>query len=64
MDTLTNVEVTLCEEDGNAFSILGKVKKALKKAGHHELADKYMEEATSGDYDHLLITTMKYVITN
>ena len=53
--------VKLIGEDGNAFAILGKVSKALKKAGLTEEAKKYMEEATSGDYNHLLAVTMEYV---
>ena len=57
----TNVEVTLVGEDGNAFAILGKVKKALQRAGHKDLAEEYMKEAMSGDYNHLLTTTMEYV---
>lgn len=53
--------VKLIGEDGNAFYILGKVKHALKQAGLHEQAEKYMEEATAGDYNHLLQVTMEYV---
>ena len=53
--------VKLIGEDGNAFAILGKVQKALKRAGLHEEAKAYLEEATAGDYDHLLMVTMKYV---
>jgi hypothetical protein len=58
---LTDVEVQLTGEDGNSFFILGKVSKALKKAGHADLATKFMAEATQGDYDNLLRTAMKYV---
>ncbi len=54
-------KVKLVGEDGNAFSILGRVRKALKRAGLHEEAEQYMKEATSGDYDTLLQVTMKYV---
>jgi len=57
----TNVRVKLVGEDGNAFSILGRVSSALKRAGHRDLAEEYLEEATKGDYDHLLRTTMEYV---
>ena len=58
----TNVKVKLVGTNGNAFMILGKVMKAMKKAGiDQEIIDKYSTEATSGDYDHLLMTTMKYV---
>ena len=58
---LTDVRVKLVGEDGNAFAILGKVKKALEAAGHDELAKQYLDEATGGDYDHLLQTTMRFV---
>lgn len=51
----------LIGENGNAFLILGKVSSALKKAGQKENAEKFMKEAMSGDYDHLLATAMKYV---
>lgn len=57
----TNINVKLVGEDGNAFAILGKVKKALERAGHKELAEQYMKEATAGDYDNLLRVTMDYV---
>ncbi len=57
----TDVKVTLVGEDGNAFAILGRVKRALQRAGHSDLAEAYMKEATSGDYDHLLAVTMDYV---
>jgi len=58
---LTDVEVQLTGEDGNAFFILGKVSKALKRAGHADLAKQFFTEATQGDYDNLLRTAMKYV---
>jgi len=53
--------VKLIGEDGNAFNILGKVKRALVKAGMHEEAKAFMEEATAGDYNHLLACVQKYV---
>lgn len=57
-----NVKVRLVSEDGNAFNILGKVTRAMRVAGlTKEQRDEYMQEATRGDYDHLLQTTMKYV---
>ena len=57
----TNVRVKLVGEDGNAFAILGRVKRALVKAGHKELAEQYLKEATAGDYDHLLQVSLEYV---
>lgn len=59
---ITDVTVKLIGEDGNAFNILGKVKNALKQAGYDKaFIDEYLEQATSGNYDHLLQTTMTYV---
>jgi hypothetical protein len=57
----TNLTVKLVGEDGNAFAILGKVKKALQKGGFNDLASQYMKEAMSGDYDNLLRVTSEYV---
>lgn len=60
-----HVEVELIGQDGNAFLILGRVQKALRRAGVPQAEiDAYMDEATSGDYDHLLATTMKTVEVN
>lgn len=53
--------VKLIGENGNAFYILGKVKKALTKAGFKKEAEEYVKKATSGDYDNLLMVTMDYV---
>jgi len=59
---LTKPTVNLIGEDGNAFAIMGRVRKALKQAGaDQEYIDKYLGEATSGDYDNLLAVSMKYV---
>ena len=58
----TKPTIKLIGEDGNAFYILGKIKSTLKQAGaDKEYIDKYLEEAKAGDYNNLLITTMKYV---
>ena len=56
--------VELVGEDGNAFAILGRVMKAMRVAGlSKEVQDAYYKEATSGDYDHLLQTTLRWVKT-
>jgi len=57
-----DVNVVLVGEDGNAFFILGKVMKALRRADvSPEEISEFQKEATSGDYDHLLQTTMQWV---
>ena len=57
----TNVRVKLVGEDGNAFSIIGRVSQALRRGGHADLVDEFREEAMSGDYNHLLATCLEYV---
>lgn len=57
-----NIKVQLTGEDGNAFFILGKVGKALKRAGLPQAeVDAFYSEAKAGDYDHLLGTAMRWV---
>ena len=54
-------KVKLIGKDGNAFFILGTVRKALVKEGMEREAEEFMEKATSGDYDNLLKVVMDYV---
>ena len=62
MGSKYDVDVQLTGGDGNAFVIMGKVSKALKRAGvsGEEIA-KYREESMSGDYDNLLRVAMEWV---
>ena len=51
--------------DGNAFSIMGWTTKTLRRAGANKsFTDAYMAEAMSGDYDHLLATSVAYLDCN
>ena len=53
--------VKLTGEDENAFFILGRCGRAMRKAGwSKDQIDQFHKEATSDDYDHLLQTVMKY----
>lgn len=57
-----DIEVQLTGEDGNAFSIIGKVQKAMRSAGCTSTEiNEFTADATSGDYDHVLQTAMKTV---
>ncbi len=58
---LTDALVQLTGEDGNAFAILGRVRRAILRSNHPELAEQFVVEATSGDYGNLLVTCMRYV---
>jgi hypothetical protein len=47
--------------DGNGFVIIGKVRMALRRAGADAAyLEAFTTEALSGDYDHLLLTAMRY----
>jgi hypothetical protein len=57
-----NIKVRLTGQSGNAFAIIGAVKQALKRAKVpgaeiHE----FVNEATSGDYNNVLQTAMRWV---
>jgi len=57
-----DIDVELTGSDGNAFAIMGTVQKAMRRAGvPREELDQYFAEATAGDYNQLLATTMKWV---
>lgn len=60
-EPLTNEVVELSSKDGNAFLILGLVRRAILQSDKPELAAQFIEEATAHDYDHLLMTCAKYV---
>ena len=57
-----DIHVQLSGHDGNAFAIMGRVIKALRKAAvpQHKL-DKFTSEATSGDYNNVILTAVKWV---
>lgn len=58
------IVVQLTGTDGNAFAIVGKVKRALREVGvPQEEVRKFMEDAYSGDYNHLLMVCMDWVTT-
>jgi len=57
-----DITVKLVGTDGNAFAIIGAVRKALRRAKvPREEIDAFEKEATSGDYDNVLQTCMKWV---
>lgn len=58
---LTDAVVQLTNEDGNAFAILGRVRRAILRSNHPELAEQFVVEATAGEYYHLLATCLRYV---
>jgi hypothetical protein len=55
------ITVKLVGEDGNVFSILGRCRSAMRCADLPQAEiDAFMAEATSGNYDQLLQTCMRW----
>ena len=57
----TDAVVQLTGKDGNAFLILGLVRRGIARSNHPELAEQFLLDAMDGDYDHLLKTCFRYV---
>tara|TARA_R110000824_G_scaffold249545_1_gene438476 strand:+ start:685 stop:951 length:267 start_codon:yes stop_codon:yes gene_type:complete len=56
------VIVQLTGTDGNAFALMGRVDRALRKAGADAAErESFMTEAMAGDYDNLLRVCMAWV---
>ena len=56
-----DITVQLVGKDGNAFSILGRCRRAMKQAGLSETEiNEFTKETTNGDYNHLLATCTEY----
>lgn len=57
-----DIQVKLLGTSGNVFAILGRMQAALKAAGiPPSEVTLFMEQATSGNYDHALQTCMQWV---
>jgi len=54
------VKVELVGQDGNAFAILGRCQRQARRHLDKSQLEEFMNEATAGDYDHLLRTCMDY----
>ena len=56
------IEVQLTGMNGNAFGVLGAMSRSLRSNGINEdEIESFNDEATSGDYNHLLRTCMIWV---
>lgn len=55
-----HISIPLEGEDGNAFAILGRVTKIMRRNGLADKVDEFTTEATSGDYGNLLRTVVAW----
>jgi hypothetical protein len=46
--------------DGNAYSFMGVGRRALLNAGRDSEIETFLDEMTSGDYEHLVQTFIKW----
>ena len=61
MPKYPDIIVQLVGKDGNAFNILGICRRAMKRAHLPESEiEAFTTEATSSNYDHLLITCTEW----
>ena len=57
-----DIVVQLSGQNGNGFVIVARVMEALEGARvEQSIIEQYQLDALSGDYGHLLLTTMKWV---
>lgn len=61
-EPITDIRLKLVGEDGNANSIMGRARQALRRNGRADLIEQFTKECTSGNYDNLLATCMRYFV--
>lgn len=58
--SITGITLEMTGKDGNAFAIIGRARMALRENGRTDLIKQFTDECTSGDYNNLLQTCVKY----
>lgn len=61
-EPITDIRLKLAGEDGNSFMIMGRARQALRRNGRADLIEQFTKECTSGNYDNLLATCMRYFV--
>lgn len=61
-EPITDIRLKLVGEDGNACMIMGRARQALRRNGRADLIEQFTKECTSGNYDNLLATCMRYFV--
>jgi len=54
----TGIPLAMVDQDGNAFAILGRARRALQEHDQADRWDEFQAQATAGDYDALLRACM------
>ena len=62
MPKYPNIKAKLIGQDGNAFAIIGTVQRELRRGGvSPDEINEFVTEATSGDYDNVIQTALRWV---
>ncbi len=62
MTKYPEIKAKLIGQDGNAYAIMATVARALRKGGVSEQEiEEYFGESTSGDYNNVIVTAMRWV---
>jgi hypothetical protein len=57
-----NITAKLIGQDGNAYAIIGTVQRELRRGGvSSDEINEFVTEATSGDYDNVIATAVRWV---
>lgn len=60
--SITKPKMKLVGTDSNAYSIIAKTVRTLRKAGiPSSIIEDYRIKSTTGDYDNLICVTMQYI---
>lgn len=63
---LTDAEVCIIGKDSNARIVMDYIRRCILQSNHPELSDEFMREAAIigalDNYNHLLLTCVRYVI--
>ncbi len=61
MSNKSTISIPSAGKQGNPFALLGECRRAMKEAGWGRLEiERFIEEATSGDFEHLLRVIDQY----
>jgi hypothetical protein len=62
MPKYPNITAKLIGQDGNAYAIIGTVQRELRRGGvSSDEINEFVTEATSGDYDNVIATAVRWV---
>lgn len=59
---ITNITLEMTDKCGNAFSVIGRARRALRNGGRADLIDQFTKECVSGTYDNMIAVCRRYFV--